>query len=255
MGKKIILLLILLSLSACGQHSKLDSFKIFSTALNENREISIYIPKNFNSEKEYNVIYCADGQFINKQYKNKLDNLIDSKSIEPIVIIGIHSNEKEIPDSYFEYRNYEYLESLGIGEKNPDLSNRFKNHLAFFIDEVPKEIENKYHLKVKNKYFYGVSNGAGFGISLASYHPDLFKKYILYSVAGAEYENLNWNLNEYPSLIIAYGNKENEILIENIYKFSDFLNSKGYKHILKKYEGGHKREDWLKQFTEDIKSL
>lgn len=255
MGKKIILLLILVSFSACGQHSKLDTFKIFSTALNENREISVYIPKNFEAEREYNIIYCTDGQFINEQYKNKLDSLIDSESIEPIVIIGIHSNEKEVSDSYFEYRNYEYLESLGVGEKNTDLSNRFKNHLAFFIDEVPKEMENKYHLKVKNEYFYGVSNGAGFGISLASYYPDLFKKYILYSVAGAEYENLNWQYDKYPNLIIAYGDKENESLIENIYKFSNYLNSKGYEHILKKYEGGHKRNDWLNQFIEDIKNL
>lgn len=252
---RLILLLIFISLTACGQKDSLESVEMYSNALDEHRNLSVYIPENFNENREYNIIYCTDGQFINKEYKNKLDSLIDSKSIEPIIIIGVHSNEKEIPNSYFEYRNYEYVESLGIGETNSDLSNRFKNHLTFFINEVPKEIENKYHLKVKNRYFYGISNGAGFGISLASYYPDLFKKYILYSVAGAEYKNLNWDSKIYPSLVIAYGDEENENLIGNIVEFSNFLHSKDYKHTLKKYKGGHTREDWLKQFIEDIKLL
>jgi len=253
---KKLLLLIFIIFTACGQKSPLESVEMHSEALNEDRNLSIYIPNEFDANKEYNVIYCTDGQFINAQYKNKLDSLIDSKIIEPIIIIGVHSNEKEIPDSYFEYRNYEYLESLGVGETNSDLSHRFQNHLTFFVDEVPKEIESKYHLKIKNKYFYGVSNGAGFGISLATYYPNLFKGYILYSIAGAEYENLNWDINKtYPFLLMAYGDEENENIIQSSEKFSTFLHEKKYPHTLKKYKGGHKREDWLEQFIEDMKLL
>lgn len=255
MVKKIALLLILISCSVCGQKSRLDTFKIYSAALNENREISVYFPKHFNENINYNVIYSTDGQFINEQYKNKLDSLIDLKKIEPVVIIGVHSNEREVPNSYFKYRNYEYLESMGIGETNTDLSNRFKNHLIFFTAEIPKEIEEKYHLKVKNKYFYGVSNGAGFGFYLACNYPDSFQKYILYSIAGAEYENLKWELKDYPNLILAYGDKENENLIQNINNLSTFLNTKGYDHTLKIYNGGHNRNDWLNEFTKDLKAL
>src|SRR5690554_8224576 len=91
---RLILLLIFISLTACGQKDSLESVEMYSNALDEHRNLSVYIPENFNENREYNIIDCTDGQFINKEYKNKLDSLIDSKSIEPIIIIGVHSNEK-----------------------------------------------------------------------------------------------------------------------------------------------------------------
>ena len=93
------------------QESKLENFIFYSESLEEMRELTVYFPVNFNSDSSYTVVFCADGQFINEQYKNKLDSVYRTKRISPFVIIGVHSNEKETSNPYFTYRYFEYIEN------------------------------------------------------------------------------------------------------------------------------------------------
>lgn len=252
--KLILINFILISYSAYCQNSKIIHLNIESKYLNESRELTIYLPKNFKQNKKYDVIYNTDGQFINDIFKSKLDSLFSLKNTKQFIIIGINSNEREIPNSQLQYRNYEYVESNSKA-KDAELGMRFKKHLDFFVNEVGQNVQNQLQFKIKNKYFYGTSNGAGFGISLSKYYPKMFKKYILYSVAGANYINLNWNPKYYPLFIIRYGDKEFLPLIENNLNLSQYLNEHHYKHIFSSYEGNHKKEDWLNQFVSDIKLL
>ena len=254
----LIILLFFSSVNLFGQKrndekSKLEHFEFYSKSLEESRELTVYIPENFNSENSYNVIFCTDGQLINEQYKNKLDSIFSAKMLSPFVIIGVNSNEKKIPNSYFEYRYFEYVENQESDDL--DLNSRFKRHLNFFVNEVDAFIKEKLELKVSSRYFYGVSNGAGFGVSMSKYYPELFSKYILYSMAGENYENLKWNTKKYPFFIIRYGNEELEPFIESSQKLSQYLSKEHYKHIFESYNGGHKREDWLDLFIKDLEKL
>lgn len=251
---RIIILLLLLPSLSYSQESKIVHTTIYSKFLNEPRELTIYLPKDFKLNKKYDVIYCTDGQFINESYKMKLDSIYNLGKIKKFVIIGINSNEKEIPDSKLQYRNYEYVEK-NSKTKNQELSSRFKNHLNFFANEVGQVVEKQIKFKQKNKYFYGTSNGAGFGVSLSKYYPNLFKTYILYSVAGENYDNLSWNLEKHPYFIIRYGSKEFAPLVENALTLSKFLTNHNYQHTISEYTGNHKKEDWLAQFLLDIQLL
>jgi len=236
-----------------GQESRLEHFIFYSKSLEELRDITVYFPKNFAEEYSYNVIFCTDGQFIDGQYKHKLDSIFETKAVVPFVVLGVYSNEKQISNSIFEYRNFEYLEN-SISD-NSDLNTRFRRHLTFFVSEVDDYVKNELKLKIDKKYFYGVSNGAGFGVSMSKYYPELFSKYILYSMAGENYKNLKWNGNQYPFFIIRCGDKEPKPFIEGSKKLSKYLTKKHYNHLFEVFNGGHKREDWLNLFIEDIKKL
>jgi enterochelin esterase-like enzyme len=236
-----------------GQESKLEHFTFYSKSLGELREITVYYPQNFTEEYSYNVIFCTDGQFIDEKYKYKLDSVFETKAVTPFVVVGVNSNEKQIPNSVFEYRNFEYIENNP--SDNSDLNTRFKRHLTFFVSEVDEYVKNELKLKVDNKYFYGVSNGAGFGVSMSKYYPDLFSKYILYSMAGENYKNLKWNTNQYPFFIIRCGDKEPEPFIEGSKNLSKYLTKKHSKHLFEIFSGGHKREEWLNLFIEDVQRL
>lgn len=244
----------LISLTVYGQEAKIIHLNIDSKYLNETRELTIYLPKTFKQNKKYDVIYNTDGQFIDQAFKTKVDSLFSSKNSKEFIIIGVNSNEKEIPNSRLQYRNYEYIEK-NSNAKDPELGARFKKHLDFFVSEVGKNVQKQLQFKIKNRYFYGTSNGAGFGVSLSKYYPDMFKKYILYSVAGENYQNLNWNSKNYPLFIIRYGDKEFEPLVQNNLNLSKYLNEHHYKHIMSSYEGNHKKEDWLNQFVKDVNLL
>lgn len=247
--------LTILTIILCGfsysQESKIEQIEIDSKFLNEPRMLTLYIPENFSSSKEYGVIFCTDGQFINEQYRLKLDSLFETQMIAPFVIVGVNSNEEKLPNEVFEYRNYEYLEYLGKGQDSIK-STRFANHLDFFVKEVLDSVVKKMDLKVKNKYFYGVSNGAAFGVQLSKYYPELFSKYILYSSAGAEFDDLKWTSQEYPFFVIAYGNEEPTPLVEESKALSEHLTQNKYQHTISVFNGAHRREDWLKQFIRDI---
>jgi enterochelin esterase-like enzyme len=236
-----------------GQESKLENFIFYSESLKELRELTVYFPESFNSDSSYKVVFCADGQFINEQYKIKLDSVYQIEGISPFVIIGVHSNEKETSNPYFTYRHFEYIENEKYD--NSDLGYRFIRHLNFFVNEVDKYAKEELRLKISSKYFYGVSNGAGFGVSVSKYYPEIFSKYILYSMAGGNYKNLKWNSTKYPFFIIKCGSEEPEPFIECSKKFSKYLSKKHYKHLFEIYNGGHKREDWVNLFVEDIKKL
>ena len=244
---------ILISTYCYAEASRIEHFRFYSKALGEFRELTIYIPKDFKSENIYNVIFCTDGQIINEQYKIKLDSILSIKNIIPFLMVGVNSNEKSIPDSYFEYRNFEYIENMP--SNNSDLSSRFERHVIFFVYEVDEYLKQEMQLKIGNKYFYGVSNGAGFGVSISKYYPNLFSKYILYSMASGNYKKLKWNAEKYPFFIIRYGNDEPKPFKKDNKKFSKYLSKNHYQHIFECYNGGHKREDWLNQFIKDIEKL
>jgi len=90
---------------------------------------------------------------------------------------------------------------------------------------------------------------------MSKYYPELFSKYILYSMAGENYKRLKWDRIQYPFFIIRCGDKEPEPFIEKSKKLSKYLTKKNYKHLFEICNGGHKREDWLNLFIEDVKRL
>ena len=252
--KFFLMFLCIVIYSFChAEESRIEHFTFYSKSLNEFRELTVYLPENFKSENSYKTIFCTDGQLINEEYKNKLDSIFSTKNVSPFVIIGVNSNEKTIPNSYFEYRNYEYIENMS--SEDSDLNYRFERHMYFFVYEVDEYLREELNLKISNKYFYGVSNGAGFGVSISKYYPEIFSKYILYSIAGENYENLEWESEKYPFFIIRYGNNELKPFIKSNKKISKYLSKNHYQHVFESYNGGHKREDWLNQFIKDIEKL
>ena len=244
---------ILIYISSNAQQSKIEHYTFFSKSLEEERKITLYFPENFKPENRYNAVFCTDGQMINEYYKNKLDSVFASKSVNPFVMIGVNSNEELLPNSYIGYRQFEYIENEP--SDNPDLKSRFERHLKFFVYEVDEYLTEELNWQISNKYFYGVSNGAGFGVTLSTYYPELFSKYILYSMGGENYKKLKWDPKKYPFFIIRCGNEKLVPFIDCSKKLSKYLSRKHYEHIFEIYNGGHNREDWLNLFIADIKNL
>jgi enterochelin esterase-like enzyme len=236
--------------------SKIEVDTIFSENLNENRLLSIYLPKAYVKTKIYSVVYAADGQIVVQAYKKMLDSLIDNKTIPEFILIGAHSNEKKIPGVIFEYRNYEYIKGFASSEDTL-LAKRYVNHYEFFTQEVIKYAESKYSVSThcEDRIFYGTSNGGGLGVSIGAENSDLFKHYICFSIAGGYYEDVNWTETNYPSFYLSYGDKEPEPLIMGAKAFEEFLTENNYDHESSIFDGGHDRKMWRKEFFRVIRKI
>ncbi|WP_432670364.1 alpha/beta hydrolase [Flavobacterium sp. SM2513] len=236
--------------------SKIVIDTIFSTYLNEHRIISTYLPKGYTNENTYPVIYATDGQIIIDSYAKSLDSIIATKVIPEFILVGVYSNETIVPNSEFEYRNFEYIKDWA-DENDTLLNSRFSNHFKFFSEEAINLIEKKYSVaKSKNgRHFYGTSNGAGFGVTLGSENPDLFSNYLCFSMAGGNYGNLKWTESNFPYYYLSYGSEEPFPLIIAIKEFDEFLTQKKFKHSLNIYNGGHDRKLWKKEFLKILPEI
>lgn len=250
--------------------SRFYTDSIYSNYLAEYRRHNVYLPKGFNSEKKYPIIYATDGseQTENSFFKRILDSLIKNEIIVPTIYIGSHSNSK-IADStstkeedgnniYLQYRNFEYVEQQNVETHMPILADRFINHMLYFKEELIIQVEQTFHQNNdrKDRFFYGVSNGAGFGANLLNKDPNIIGTYICYSTLGSNVERNNWDKTRtYPNLYLQYGREESPIFKME----AEDLNAK-YDEVnsfceLKSFDGGHDFEKWNEEFIKTISKL
>lgn len=245
--------------------SKVLTDSIFSKHLKEYRKHNVYLPKGFDSEKTYPIIYATDGNTALTEKKALLDSLIDHNIIKPLIFVASFSNTK-IADStstktgdgkkvYLSYRNFEYVDRKPTRVEDLLLVDRFQNHKLYFTKELINNIENTYNQDIEkpNRYFYGVSNGAGFGLSVLHENPDIIGTYICFSTFGGNIQSNVWNPNiTYPNLYLRYGSDE----FFGLKQDAEFLTSKYAESNsfieTKEYEGGHSNYFWKKEFSEII---
>lgn len=219
---------------------------LFSNSLHESRNICVYLPESFNSQKQYPIIYCTDGQIIiEDDYKSKLDSLISSGIIEPIVLIGIYSNEKELGKNTT-FRQIEYFKDF---QKDSISEQRFKNHLQFFRTEAPEYILDKYSIKkdTTKSALYGFSNGGGFGMTLFFEGGSQYKNYICFSPLGLTTKPLVKG-KVYPNLYISYGTEELFIMVDSYKELIKYLKKNKFVFTSTPYPGGHDENEWKREF-------
>jgi len=250
--------------------SKFYTDSIYSKHLSENRKHNVYLPKGFDKEKKYPIIFATDGSKSTEKgtIKSILDSLIENQIIKPTIYIASHANGR-IADStsttigngekvYLNYRNFEYVNRKPKRIEDSLLVDRFNNHMLYFKEELIPNTEKEFNqeLDKKDRIFYGYSNGAGFGLSLLNNYPNIIGNYICFSTFGGDIQTKAWKKNvEYPNIYLQYGSEEPFFMKEN----AEFLNSK-YKELnlfckIKEFDGGHDYKKWIEEFTKTISEL
>lgn len=240
---------------------------IYSKSLSEYRKHNVYLPKGFDSKKDYPILYTTDGKDLKILIlrKNTIDSLINNNIIKPIIIIASHANEK-IADSTstttgegikvkFQYRNFEYVKTP---TEDSLLTKRFDNHMNYFKNELIVHVEKQFNQKKhkKDRYFYGYSNGAGFGMSLLNKHPELIGTYLCFSTFGGDVQTSTWRKNYiYPNLYMKHGTKEPFFLKDD----ADFMekvyhDSNSFAEI-SSFEGGHDQKKWKAELIKLLTKL
>jgi enterochelin esterase-like enzyme len=277
MTKNIYVLLIVSLFISCKSNkitvetdSKYYTDSIYSNSLSEYRKHNIYLPKGFNPNINYPIVYATDGNDIkgNNFIKKPLDSLIKNNIIKPIIYIESHSNNI-IADSTsttlddgtkvkLQFRNFEYVDNDSYTQDLKHLSNRFKNHMFYFENELISNVEKKLNQSntKENRYFYGVSNGAGFGMSLLNKHPELIGTYLCFSTFGGDIQTNTWKKDFiYPNLYLIFGIQE-PIFLKNDADFIKIVyqNSNSFAEI-RSFDGGHDYKIWNQELINLLTKL
>jgi len=197
------------------EHGTVIQKTIFSTNVNTNYQLHIYLPPGYDSlsSTTYPAVYFQDGsEYISLgKALNVLDNLLDSSKIEPVISIFVTPNN----------RNEEYAGSL---------RNQYR---LFFVNELVPYIDANYKtmLDPKERLVLGDSYGGNISALISYNHPEVFGLCGLHSAAFQPngYEAYNLIVNGPVKDIIwssIWGTYEG--LYVNMRNFRDFLISANY---------------------------
>jgi predicted alpha/beta superfamily hydrolase len=149
-----------------------DNFTLESTILGETRVINVWTPPDYqDSSKNFPVLYMPDGG-INEDFPhiaNTLAELVQAKSIPPILLIGIENTVRRRDLSGFSETEYD--------KQFAPQTDGAKEFRAFISDELMPEITKRYRTTEK-KGIVGESLAGLFVMETFMLKPELFDFYI-----------------------------------------------------------------------------
>ncbi|HIF84587.1 MAG TPA: alpha/beta hydrolase, partial [Flavobacteriaceae bacterium] len=149
-----------------------DNFSIESKFVNETRVINVWAPSNYkNTNDSLLVLYMPDGG-ANEDFPhiaNTIAKLIESKSISPIILVGIENTERG--------RDLTGFSEVEEDAKYCPLTDGANNFRAFISEELVPEINRKYRTKNK-KGIIGESLAGLFVMETFFLKPKTFDFYI-----------------------------------------------------------------------------
>ncbi|MCX7549442.1 alpha/beta hydrolase [Xanthomarina sp. F2636L] len=150
-----------------------DSFNMESIEVNETRTINVWIPDNYKeSDISYPVLYMPDGGIEGEDFPhiaNTIAKLVKSKSIPPIILVGIANTDRRRDLTGFSETEYD--------KQFAPQTDGAKNYRSFISNELFTEIGKRYRVTDK-KGLVGESLAGLFVVETFLVTPEIFDFYI-----------------------------------------------------------------------------
>lgn len=248
----------------------LEKFKIEFPAYtgNEERNVYVYLPLNYQSNKKYPVLYCFDGHNLFKDEDATfgrawhLDKYLDNNKVD-LIVIGVECHQGRNREREHEYSPFEFsyrIKGKKDGFYGKETLDWFVNTLKPLIDKKYKTLSNR-----DNTFIMGSSMG---GI-MASYalinYNDVFSRacslspaYFIYRENAIKNFEINKRIKKDSYLYTDYGTKDLCIKIA-MPIFNDINNMfiKSRINVTSRiiYDGIHNEASWEKQLVFAINVL
>ncbi|EUJ23516.1 esterase family protein [Listeria grandensis] len=222
--------------------AKMLEKKIWSTVLNEELDLLIYLPPTFSPLSKYPFFLVQDGKdyFQFGKLARFADELVESKTIQEAIFVGI-------PYKTVEDRRAKY---------HPDGAQN-EAYIRFLAHELVPYIEANYptyHMGA-SRFLMGDSLGASVSLKAALKYPHTFGNAILHSpLVNEELMTLAEKAN--PALVKIFhviGSEETEVPTtdDNVANFLEpnlalhtILEARGFDYYFQEFEGKHRWKYW-----------
>lgn len=283
--KQVFFILIAITLCMCKpvkQDARIETISNFNSEYVSDRNISVWLPKGYNNNDQYSVLYMHDGQMLfdstttwngqEWQVDETLQQLISDKTIKPTIVVGIWNISELRTIEYFPRKAYNLLSDTIKNELSKDrlaqapLSD---NYLKFITEELKPYIDLTYstHPDKENTFIAGSSMGGLISMYAICEYPEVFDAAACLSThwpgtyeandeipnAFAAYLKSNLPDPNTHKIYFDFGTETLDDLYEPYQLMIDsVMVTKGYTSdnwLTKKFEGqAHKETDWAKRF-------
>lgn len=222
----------------------LRDFNLESEFLDDkSRQITVYLPPDYDENGEYPVVYMADGAVV-WSYSTVIEAAISEGKVPPLIMVGIHAHPPD-PTGEFNYRGHEYLPWL---DEETDF---FENHEQFVIEEVIPWAEGRFAVATdrEQRAVFGLSDGASFSLMMAQTHPDLFGNALIFSLgwSRAEFIETDETLRYY----LVTGTLETAFY-EATTRWADVLDEQNIDYHIEVRVSGHNQNLWREEFPDAV---
>ena len=150
---------------------------LYSKILNEEREVIIHLPINYDKTKKFPVMYVLDGSSQDKHIANKFEILSTAGYVQETIVVGIPNvsgkgRQRDYTPPYMRMDIDEKDSPLGVGDK----------FLSFIEQELFPFMEQNYSVS-KTRSLAGNSRGGLLVMYSLLYKPDMFKGRFCFSPA------------------------------------------------------------------------
>jgi predicted alpha/beta superfamily hydrolase len=157
--------------------------KIPSTALGEERKISVYLPEDYNQNDttRYPVIYILDGgvneDFIHIAGIVRFNTQPWINRFPKSIVVGIENTNRK-RDFSFAVPNLDFVEKMGFNKKSYSMTGGSSKYISFLEKELQPYISRTYKTTAQ-KTVIGESFAGLLATEILLKHRDLFSTYII----------------------------------------------------------------------------
>jgi len=176
---------------------KIERIENFKSAFVTERNIDVWLPEGYSSEKKYAVLYMHDGHMLfdesitwNKQSWNVDDvvsKLLKQGKVRDFIVVGIWNGGKTRHSDYFPQKPFESLTNdeqelifKAVRNNGNNIFDTIKinsdNYLKFIVKELKPIIDKKYstYTDFQNTFVAGSSMGGLISMYAICEYPDIF---------------------------------------------------------------------------------
>lgn len=229
--------------------------KLHSTALNEDRGLTIYVPPDVARGEKLPVIYLADGETA-PMLARIAEASADNHQTGRAIIVGIHNASGPATGCLREpcdKRTLNYIPNATAAGTKPH--SPFGRHLTFIADELIPWVERTYPASNsrENRILSGVSSGAVWAFSTAALRPKMFGKVLAMSSGNSSTTELASNISD-AQIFTGAGTFEPSYL-ESTKRRADFAKQAGARVKFREIVSGHTHTMWDVLFAEGLEWL
>jgi predicted alpha/beta superfamily hydrolase len=161
------------------------------------RNIDVWLPIDYNTNKKYAVLYMHDGQMLfdssttwNKKswlMQESITKLIKENKINEVIVVGIWNGGERRHSEYFPQKPFEMLSfdqkasiKEGVRKNNSSIFNNYEinsnNYLKFIVEELKPYIDKNFSTKTNasNTFIAGSSMGGLISMYAICEYPNVF---------------------------------------------------------------------------------
>jgi predicted alpha/beta superfamily hydrolase len=196
---------------------KIVRIESFPSQIITPRNIDIWLPNDYNSNKKYDVVYMHDGQMLfdstktwnHKEWKvdEVFSELIKTKRIKDCIVVGIWNNGADRISEYFPTKIYNKLSDNQKQQISQKYANgkpaNGDNYLKFIVEELKPYIDNNFSTfsDKDHNFMMGSSMGGLISIYGICEYPEVFGGVACLSTAWFSFIEPNY---EFPMATFDY---------------------------------------------------